>query len=141
MTILLSQDNLRRTILKAKDGPNTPTISLFLSLLKTGKDWADTIIIEGILVADWYQAVWEQLLNDFSGKIYAYYYDLAFEETCRRHATRPKSTEFGPDSLAHWWVEKDYLPQIPEKLIPAHSSLEQSLQTILTDLEDGHFSI
>lgn len=140
LTMLLSQDNLRRTILKVKDGPDTPTIPLFLRLLKTGKDWADTIIIEGILVAVWYQVLWEALLDDFPGEIYAYYYDLTFEETCRRHATRPKSREFGEDSLARWWVEKDYLPNIPEKTIPATSSLENSLQTILKDIKDGRYS-
>lgn len=48
-TLLLSQDLLRRTMLHAHDGFDTPTISLLLNLLDYGHDNCHTVILEGIL--------------------------------------------------------------------------------------------
>lgn len=59
-TLLLSQDQLRRDMLHARDGFDTPTISLILNLLDYGQQHCDYIILEGILRADWYQPVWEK---------------------------------------------------------------------------------
>lgn len=133
-TMLLSQDQIRRTMLHAKDGFHTPTIPVLLSLLAVGQNLCDHIILEGILRSDWYAPVFEAIAQQFAGAIYAYYYDLPFEETLRRHLTRPKATEFGEDSLRRWWVEKDYLTQIAETRLTAELSLDQALETILADL-------
>ncbi|WP_209305059.1 MULTISPECIES: hypothetical protein [unclassified Granulicatella] len=40
--------------------------------------------------------------------IYAYYFDLPFNETLKRHETREKAKEFGVEVLKCWWIEKDY---------------------------------
>lgn len=134
-TMLLSQDNIRRTMLRAKDGPQTPTIPILIKLLSGGKEHCDHIILEGILRSDWYLPLWESIAEQFVGSIYAYYYDLPFEETLSRHQTRPKAAEFGEDSLRRWWMEKDYLTQIPETLIGPDQSLQDVCQQILNDLE------
>lgn len=133
-TMLLSQDSIRRTMLQAKDGPDTPTIPVLLSLLAAGQNLCDHIILEGILRSDWYAPVFDTIAEQFAGAIYAYYYDLPFEETLRRHQTRPKATEFGEEALRRWWVEKDYLTQIAETRLTAELSLDQVLETILADL-------
>lgn len=56
-TLLLSQDQLRRDMLHARDGCDTPVIPLILNLLDYGQQYCDYIILEGILRADWYQPV------------------------------------------------------------------------------------
>lgn len=133
-TMLLSQDSIRRTMLLVKDGPDTPTIPVLLSLLAAGRTFCDHIILEGILRSDWYAPVFGTIAEQFSGAVYAYYYDLSFEETLRRHQTRAKATEFGEDSLRRWWVDKDYLTQIRETKLTADQSLEEVVEQILQDL-------
>lgn len=134
-TLLLSQDLLRRTMLHAKDSFDTPTIPLILTLFDWGKTNSSVIILEGILRSDWYAPVWESIAEQFAGAIYAYYYDLPFEETLRRHTTRPKAAEFGEDSLRRWWLEKDYLIQIAETKLSSQLTLDQAVSLILSDIE------
>lgn len=135
-TLLISQDHVRRTMLKARDGFDTPTIPVLLSLLAAGGRLCDHIILEGILRSDWYAPVFEAIAEQFSGAVYAYYYDLPFEETLRRHETRPKATEFGEEALRRWWMEKDYLTQIIETTLTADLSIDQALEQVLEDLNN-----
>lgn len=135
-TLLISQDHVRRIMLKAKDGFDTPTIPVLLSLLATGRRLCDHIILEGILRSDWYAPVFEAIAEQFAGAVYAYYYDLPFEETLRRHETRPKATEFGEEALRRWWVEKDYLTQIIETTLTADLSIDLALELVLEDLNN-----
>lgn len=119
-------------MLHARDGFDTPTISLILNLLDYGQQHCDYIILEGILRADWYQSVWEKITELFPDRYHAYYYDLPFEETLYRHSTRAKSSEFGEAELRRWWNHKDYLSQLTEQTITASLSLEEALEYILT---------
>jgi hypothetical protein len=48
--------------------------------------------------------------------VFAYYYDIPFEETLRRHETKDKRFEFGEAEMRRWWNEKDYIGIIPEKV-------------------------
>lgn len=133
-TILLSQDHLRRTILYTKDGQETKTIPLLLSILETAQTLSDVIILEGIFRSDWYQPVWSYLEEHFPNSVQAYYYDLPFEETLVRHRTRAKASEFGQDALERWFVPKDYLYRFSERRIGPDTSLEDALNLILQDL-------
>ncbi len=133
-TLLLPQDMLRREILYAKDGFNTQTIPLLINLLKYGKQHCEYVILEGILKAEWYDEVFFEAVALFSNDVYAYYYDLSFEETLKRHRTRNKSLEFGESEMQSWWNEKDYLTNINEKFFTKEDSLESALYTICNDL-------
>lgn len=133
-TLVLSQDLIRRTILNAKDGPDTPAIPMLIAMLETGRTTSQHIIVEGILPSGWYAPLWETIAELFAGEIYAYYYDLPFEETLRRHQTRPKAAEFGRESMESWWRPKDFLATIPETIITSDQSLEEVTEMILEDL-------
>ncbi len=134
-SLLLSQDVLRREMLYANDGFNTQTILLLINLLKYGKQNCDYVILEGILKADWYDAVFKEAVLLFDNDIYAYYYDLPFEETLKRHSAREKSLEFGEMEMRRWWNGEDYLQNIDEKIITENDSLENALYTISSDLD------
>lgn len=120
----------------AHDGFDTPTIPLLLNLLEYGYDNCQTVILEGILRSNWYQPVWQKILELYSLEhIYAYYYDLPFDETIKRHSSREKAKEFGQDALKRWWIDKDYLTEIPETRLTKDLSLEDAKALILTDLK------
>ena len=68
-TMLISQDMIRREVLKVKDGENTLAIPLMKNLLTYGKEHSEIVILEGIMYADWYRPLFElaiQLSMSFS---------------------------------------------------------------------------
>lgn len=81
-TMLISQDMVRREMLRVKDGADTKALPLMKELLQYGRSHSDIVILEGIMYADWYKPLFE-LANQMYGQknIYAYYFDLPFEET------------------------------------------------------------
>ena len=109
-TMLISQDMIRREILKVSDGVDTKALPFLKELLRYGQDNSEVVILEGIMVAEWYAPLFELAVQLYGSNIYAYYFDIPFEETVKRHKTRPKSNEFGEKEMRSWWVEKDYAP-------------------------------
>ena len=94
-TLLISQDVIRRQMLKVSDGPNTSAINLIIDLVKFGCKNCQVIILEGILRADWYKNLFYAINYFFDNHIYAYYFDLPLEETLIRHQQREEKNEFG----------------------------------------------
>lgn len=135
-TMLISQDAIRRDILKVKDGEGTPAIPLLMELLRYGRNNCEVVILEGILVADWYRSLFELAVELYGTNIYAYYYDISFEETLRRHQTRSNRCEFGEEAMRSWWRNKDYSDILNEKIISENQSKEKTVQEILYDIQD-----
>lgn len=138
-TLLISQDVIRREILYVKDGIETKALPLLIELVKYGKENCDVVILEGILKADWYRELFEQIKKEFGSWIYAYYYDIPFEETLIRHQTKPKRNEFGEEEMKRWWNEKDYIGIIQEKIITTEFSLDTTVEIIFQDVMNGLF--
>ena len=134
-TLVLSQDTVRREMLWAKDGHNTSALPLLISLLQYGHQNNEVIILEGILYSKWYRPLFEEAVKLFGMDIYAYYYDLPFEETLKRHETREKRFEFGEKEMRRWWNEKDFIGFIQEKTISEEMSLEAVVKMILSDVQ------
>ena len=66
-TMLVSQDVVRREILRVKDSKNNPAIQLIYDLCMYGNKVGYTVILEGILSSKKYGAMLHRLLNDFQG--------------------------------------------------------------------------
>lgn len=113
-TMLISQDVVRRDMLNVKDGADTAALPLLAELLRYGYAHSEVTILEGILRADWYRSLFELAVQLYGGHIFAYYYDLTFEETLKRHWTKPNANEFGEEELRSWWRDRDYLETIDE---------------------------
>lgn len=131
-TLLVSQDTVRREMLRAHDRPGTPAIPLLQNLLEYGRTHCEIVILEGILRSDSYRPLFEYAANAFYD-IFAYYYDLPFEETLARHETKSAKTEFGEADMRRWWREKDYIGIIPEKTLTKDMSLADTIALILRD--------
>ncbi len=135
-TMVLSQDVIRREMLQVKDGADTKALPLLSELLVYGENHCEVVILEGILNAKWYQPLFELAQKLFGNQIWAYYYDLPFEETLKRHRTRSNKDEFGKEKMAKWWNEKDFLEIIPEKVISKDESLTETIELILQDISE-----
>lgn len=134
-TMLISQDMVRREILHTRDGADTKALPLMAELLKYGRRNLPVTILEGIMVAEWYMPLFETAVKEFGSEIYAYYYDLPFEETVARHDTRAKRMSFGTEDMRRWWVEKDYMKIIPEKILTKEIGIDEAVEMIFRDAD------
>ena len=129
-TMVLSQDIIRREVLKERDGIDPPALPLIKQMLRYGSENCEVVILEGILIADWYRELFEAAIELYGANIYAYYFDIPFDETVRRHQSRSKSAEFGAEEMREWWKEKDYLDMIKETTITEDKSKDQIVNEI-----------
>lgn len=131
-TMLISQDVIRRNILKVNDGENTLAIPLMKELLIYGSNHSNIVILEGIMYANWYKPLFELAVQIYGTKIYAYYFDIPFEETLKRHKTKPNCHSFGENEMRKWWREKDFSNVLSETPITA----EKDMKSIVADIYD-----
>ena len=136
-TMLISQDVIRRDILKVKDGENTPALPLMKELLIYGSNHSDVVILEGIMYADWYKPLFELAVKLYGTEVYAYYFDLTFEETLKRHQTKPNCHEFGEEVMRRWWREKDFSDVLHEVTITAEKDVESIVTEIIDTVSNG----
>lgn len=133
-TMLVSQDVVRREMLYVKDGTETEASKLLLELVLYGKRNGHTVILEGILNAKWYRSLFSELKKAYGDNILAYYFDLPFEETLRRHQYKPNAHEFGEKEMREWWNEKDLLEDISEECIKEDLSFEEVVEKIYKEV-------
>ena len=130
-TMLISHDMIRMEILHVWSTEGIKKSEpLMINLLKYGKENSEVTIVEGILPAKEYNKLFETAVEEYGQNIFAYYYDLPFEETLLRHRTKPNRNDFGEEDMRRWWREKDYLPMISEKIIYKDLSFEDAVEMI-----------
>lgn len=132
-TMLISQDVVRRDILRVKDGENTEALPLMKELLTYGRNHCEIVILEGIMYADWYKPLFELAVQLYGTNIFAYYFDLPFEETLKRHQTKPNCNEFGEDAMRRWWHDKDFSDVLSERVITS----EKGIQSIIDEIKSA----
>lgn len=134
-TMLIPQDVIRREIVRVKDEPNNPAIELIKLIAMYGKEIGYDVILEGILSSNRYGAMIRDLVDEFGENTYAYYYDVSFEETLRRHSLKPIASEYGEKQMREWWQEKDYLNIKKEKIISENMNVDDIVAMILSDAD------
>lgn len=130
-TMLLSHDTIRMEVLHVWGQEGIlKSEPLMIELLKYGKAHSEITIMEGVLPAEAFCRLFETALEEYGQNIFAYYYDLPFEETLRRHSTKPNRNDFGEQDMRRWWREKDFLPIISEQVFHKDLSLETVVDMI-----------
>lgn len=138
-TLVISQDVIRRDMLWARDTKDGPAAPLMINLVQYGRRHCDYVILEGILFSETYEALFRCIQAEYAAEdIHAYYYDIPFEETLRRHETKPNRADFGPEAMRDWWKEKDYIGYLPEKMLTQKLALEDAMELVLEDIGVPH---
>ena len=133
-TMLVQQDVLRRDILRERDMPEKQSVIELIELVvEFGRKQDRTVILEGILSAKKYGAMLRSLASRFD-QTYVYYFDVPFEETIARHASKPNAHEFGEKEMREWWNEKDYLNVSGEKVLHKDMTVDDIISEILSDI-------
>ena len=131
-TMLISQDEVRRNMLWVDDGIDTKALPLMAELLRYGREHSEFSILEGIMYDEWYRSLFELANELYGSNVYAYYFDLSFEETVRRHNTRNR--EFGEKDMRRWWREKDFSSALREQAITCEMDTDSIVEKIYSDL-------
>ena len=134
-TLLISQDVVRREILYVKDGVGTKAIDLMIQLIMYGRENCAYVILEGNLDSAWYHRLFETIKYEFNHGIYAYYFDLSFEETLLRHKLKPNTNDFGEAEMKKWWKEKDFIDIFSEQIIRENMGEDDIIDMILDHVE------
>ncbi|HEY5015485.1 MAG TPA: AAA family ATPase [Streptosporangiaceae bacterium] len=136
---IVGQDNLRRQVLREWDVPGAANIDLIDLTARFALDRGFHVIVEGILHADHYGRMLTALIAEHADRAGAYYLDVPWAETLRRHATKPQAAEYGEREMRGWYRERDLLPGGLEQIIPAASALDETVRRIMAEsgLADG----
>ncbi|MET8848531.1 AAA family ATPase [Amycolatopsis sp. NPDC004625] len=134
---LVQQDVLRRVILREHDVAGGLNIALIATVCRFSLDAGYHVILEGILTAARYGPMLRQLAADHRGRTSFFYLDVPFDETVRRHATRPQAGEFTPADMRGWYAASGRLDIPGEQVLAATSSAEASVDRIVAYMADG----
>ncbi len=93
-----------------------------------------SVIVEGILASHRYGQMFTKLFTDHDGPSLAYYLDVSFDETVRRHQTRPQRSEFSDDDMRSWYLPGDTLGLPHEHTVAEGSSFNDTLQLMIAQL-------
>ncbi len=137
-TMRISQDAIRRDMLFVADGADTEALPLMMALLQYGSVHSGVVILEGILYASWYKPLFSLAKKLYKEtEIHAYYFDLPFEETVRRHQTKPNCLEFSSMDMRRWWKDKDFSDILCEIPIPLEKECSQIVAEIYTAIQNN----
>ena len=130
---IVGQDNLRRVVLREHDVPGGANIGLIDLTARYALSHGYHTVVEGIMNVGRYGAMLTALIGDHPGRAFAYYLDVPFDETLRRHATKTGTLNYGAAEMRQWYRELDLLPGGIEQVIPSESSLEDTVAKVLAD--------
>ncbi|WP_234322981.1 kinase [Streptomyces sp. NRRL S-350] len=130
---IVGQDQLRREVLRERDVAGGANIALIGLVARHALDAGFHTVVEGILDAGRYGPMLTDLVAGHRGRSYLYYLDIGFDETVRRHATRPLSAEVSVEQMAGWYRPLDLLPGGLEHVIGEDSTLDDTVARILAD--------
>lgn len=130
---VVGHDQLRREILHVRDHPGTLSVGYIDLSARYALEQGLHVVVEGILHNEIYGDMLCQLITDHRGLSRSYRYEIAFEETLRRHATKARAAEFGEAEMSSWWRDADPLVGAAEATIGPESLLGDSTKRILRD--------
>ncbi|AMR88284.1 kinase [Bacillus thuringiensis] len=133
-TLLVSQDMIRRDMLKIHNTMGTLSQDLIYEITKYGKGRCEIVILEGIFSTRKYRNMLIDLVDYFDGNAHAYYFDVSLEETIRRHHSRDKQNEFGEELLHQWYTPHDIIGITNERMIHDTMTQEEICNLILNDV-------
>ncbi len=124
---LVEQDYFRRVVLREHGGTGTDAVApgfidmCVRHLLGSGYH----VIVEGILHTGSYGPMPQKLIADHPGPSCAFYLDVGFEETIRRHHNRAEPIPVTAEQMLDWYTERDVLGVDGEHVIAETATLEQ----------------
>ncbi|MEV6067332.1 AAA family ATPase [Nocardia sp. NPDC052001] len=132
--VVVPQDVVRRQMTWEPDEPGRINVDLIEHIARFALARGLVTIVEGILDTRRYENMLERLARSAPASLF-YGFDLTFEETLVRHASRPLAAEVPESSLAEWYHGWQPLGFTTETRIDASWNLTAITERILGDIE------
>jgi predicted kinase len=129
----VEQDYVRRTMLNELEPPEAANLAMIEQITRTALRQGFHTVLDGIFHSVVYGELLARLAREHDGPAYFYHLDVPLDETIRRHATRDKAQLFPADHLRDWYRDRDLLREPEETVIDHTSSLDDTVERILTD--------
>jgi hypothetical protein len=106
------------------------TIDLIEQIVEFALSRNYDVILEGILYFPRYGEMLKRLVSKCPHN-YFFYFDVSFEETLNRHATKQNAHEFGETEMREWYKPNQLTHFKGEQVIPELSTIEETVNHIL----------
>ncbi|MFG3293457.1 M15 family metallopeptidase [Streptomyces sp. NPDC048179] len=135
---IVGQDVIRRNVLREHDTTGGANIALLGKIARAALNAGFHVVLEGILYADRYSHMITSLVRDHRGVSACYYLDVPLEATLARHASKADAAylaQVTDSHLSSWYRELDLLPGGLETVIPAASTLQDTVARIVRETD------
>lgn len=134
-TALIHQDVIRRELLSGPKRERARDAAVLIDgLARQSLDLGYDVILDGIFNLRDYAGLFERLHRDHRGRSVWFQWDVGFDETVRRHDSRPLREAFGVESLREWHDGWQPLPFVDEHRVTADDSVDDVVERILSAL-------
>jgi energy-coupling factor transporter ATP-binding protein EcfA2 len=127
--LVVSQDQVRRDMLRELDVMGGANVELIESIALWGLQRDLVVIVEGIFDVRRYEAMLERLADRALRSLF-FAWDLDFEETTRRHSERPQRDHFTVEEMADWYHGWQPLGFVNETRFDASVSADEAVAVI-----------
>ena len=126
---MIEQDYFRRIVLREHDSAALRGIApdFIGTAARFALDRGYHVVLEGILSSARYAPTIHDLVATHQGESHVFYLDVSFDETVRRHATRPLASEVTPAQMFGWYESHDVLGIPGEHVIAESSTFEETV--------------
>jgi adenylate kinase family enzyme len=130
-TVLIEQDYYRFIFKPAGGALNSKTIHKMIqaSVLVALEDNYD-VILEGIFNVKSWRVIFDEIFKHHPKQNYVFYFDISFEETIRRHRTKPNKDEWSEADMKDWYNPKDFMGYDFEHTIDEKSTKNETVKII-----------
>jgi deoxyadenosine/deoxycytidine kinase len=130
-TLLIGEDQIRFMFNDWKQPEHSACKRLATASILKGLEVGYDVIYEGISNIKTYDEYYQEIIAKHPAENYFFYLDVSFDETIRRHETRPQKSEFGVEEMKRWLEYASPTGYDPETIISEDSSLEETVETII----------
>ena len=116
---LIEQDYVRRVMLREHggDGMGAVAPAFITAMVREALGHGYHVVLEGILHTRQYGRPLRDLIAAHSGAVFAYWMEVSFEETVRRHEGRAEPIPVGAEQMRSWYTPMDLLGVPGERVI------------------------
>jgi len=126
----ISVDQTRKLFSDQKTPDHQASKEMVVNNVLFGLESGYDVILDGILNINTDKFMFDRIFQAHPKENYFLFLDVGYEETLRRHNTRPEKSEFGEEQMKEWWGWSTPTKQPGETVIPETSSIEETVEII-----------